>query len=94
MTLSAWPRHAASLSRVSTDRRYSASPRVAMSAAMFVAMQRMQALPACSATMLLACQGRASTLAVMSAQVARRRWAVDWILSPPSVHSYKLHCRL
>jgi hypothetical protein len=41
-------------------------------------------------TKRLACRQRARAPAVV-AQVARCRRAVDWILSPPGVHSYKLH---
>lgn len=47
-----------------------------------------------SAIALPACRIRARAPAVMLAQVARCRRAVDWILSPPSVHFYKLHHRL
>ena len=80
----------------STDRRLSALPRVVMEYRML-----MMLLPALSrlatkrlATKRLACRQRARTLAVTLAQVARCRRAVDWILSPPGVHSYKLHRRL
>jgi hypothetical protein len=47
-----------------------------------------------SASALPVCRMRARLPAVMLAQVARCRRAVDWILSPPSVHFYKLHHRL
>lgn len=47
-----------------------------------------------SAIALPACRMRARPPAVMLAQLARCRQAVDWILSPPSVHFYKLHHRL
>jgi hypothetical protein len=36
----------------------------------------------------------APTLAANLAQGARCHQAVDWILSPPGVHFYKLHHRL
>jgi len=78
----------------SRDRRLSASLHVATWAVMESRMSMLLLAPARPATTPLPCQKYAQAPAVMLAQVARCRRAVNWILSPPGVHSHKLHRRL
>jgi hypothetical protein len=62
------------------------SPDVAMDLAMDLATDLAIVQPAC--------RQRAQALAANLAQADHCRRAVDWILSPPGVHFYKLHHRL